>query len=54
MKQLATCIAAIVLIPCATSSAEKVTAQEAKTHVGETATVCCRVASANHAMRSKE
>jgi len=46
--------AVLVAASCAASStAEKITASEAKNHVGKTATVCGRVASANYAVRSK-
>jgi len=46
--------AVLIAASCAASStAEKITAAEAKNHVGKNATVCGRVASTNYAVRSK-
>jgi|SRR5262245_27015101 len=48
------CLAAVLLAAtCAVYSTEKITAADAKNHIGKNAIVCGRVASANYAVRSK-
>jgi hypothetical protein len=54
MRRAILCIAlAFGVTPVLTLAADTLTAQDAAAHVGETATVCGTIVSANYAVKSK-
>jgi hypothetical protein len=53
VRSLAVLVTCFLAIPCVHAQTQKITAAEAKDHIGERATVCGKVASTHYAKSSK-